>query len=159
GNHDYQLHPYYLYFEIDAGPTQALKKIVQKYDMYNLNLSDAKAIQGGSILVVDTNESLRMVDSVGAPIPFYTRRITRDREYVIRLGNHRIVMLDTGPNADVIGSVWDVVQEKLGMSNEDEKTFVRGLPNSAGHSVAALTTALQAAPADAVFIVGMHNPP
>ena len=158
GNHDYVLNPSELWFEIDLEGIENL--IFRRFEPYNLSGDDAKAIQGGKKLLLSREEGEQMVESLDRPHWYYERRINRQPNYVIELGDkHRIVMLDTGPNADVITGIGDALEELLGASNQNETTFVKGTPNTVGRDLTVFRDALRDTPADGIFVVGMHAPP
>ena len=158
GNHDYVLNPPELWFEIDIKGTQ--NPIIRRFSPYNMSGDDAKALQGGKKLLLSRGDGERMIESLNEPPGYYERHINRNANYVIELGDkHRIVMLDTGPNADVITGIGDAVEEFLGHSNQNETTFVKGTPNTTGTDLSAFRDALREAPANGLFVVAMHAPP
>ena len=123
GNHDYVLNPSELWFEIDLEGIENL--IFRRFEPYNLSGDDAKAIQGGKKLLLSREEGEQMVESLDRPHWYYEQRINRQPNYVIELGDkHRIVMLDTGPNADVITGIGDALEELL-RSVEPERDDIR----------------------------------
>lgn len=93
---------------------------------------------------------------------YYFRRINKDGSYMIRLGAHRVVMLDTRYDEGVVGTVADAVITKLGFGTESQENFVGGSPDSVGPEPEQLTyvrTALEEAGTTGQVIVGMHAPP
>jgi hypothetical protein len=81
--------------------------------------------------------------------------------YILALGPHRIVMLDTLWDAGIISGQFDAIWTKLGFGPEDKRTFAEGSPNSEGISeqgLDVLASGLHNGD-DGVFIVGMHAPP
>jgi len=158
GNHDYVLNPSELWFECNLDGLE--NPIIRRFEPYNLSGDDAKAIQGGKKLLLSRETCEQMLESLDRPHWYYEQRINRQPNYVIELGDkHRIVMLDTGPNADVITGIGDAIEEFLGASNQDETTFVKGTPNTAGRDLTVFRDALRDTPADGILVVGMHAPP
>ena len=83
------------------------------------------------------------------------------RSYVVQLGAHRIVMLDSAWDAGIVNDKIGGLLAKLGLASEDEKTFVGGSPNSEGVSdreLSLVADALQETPDGALVIVGLHAP-
>jgi predicted MPP superfamily phosphohydrolase len=94
----------------------------------------------------------------------YFRRINRDRSYVVSLGGHRIVMLDTRWDDGIgTGVIEAVVARKFGaLASEGTRHFFAGSPDSVGISRSELDLvrgALRGAVPRGVVIVGMHAPP
>ena len=94
----------------------------------------------------------------------YFRRINRDRSYVIALGGHRIVMLDTRWDDGIVtGAVEAVTVKFFGeLTPEGKQHFVGGSPDSVGVRASELglvRQALREADATGAVIVGMHAPP
>ena len=142
GNHDYVLNPSELWFEIDLDGIE--NPMIRRFEPYNLSGDDAKAIQGGKKLLLSRETGEQMLESLDRPHWYYEQRINRQPNYVIELGdNHRIVMLDTGPNADVITGIGDALEELLGASNQNETTFVKGTPNTVGRDLTIFRDALR----------------
>lgn len=158
GNHDYVVNPYELFFEIDI-PVLS-DNVVKKFADFNLSRTDARALQGGRMPTVSRDAAARMAQSSVSAPNYYRSRINRSLSYVAELGpNHRLVMLDTGPNADVLDDTTDAFEHYLGWSNENEASFVRGTPNSAGVDMTFFRDAMRRLPPRGVTIIGMHNPP
>jgi hypothetical protein len=94
---------------------------------------------------------------------YFLEQINDRHSYAIHLGNrHRIVMLDTGQNQDILDGSVDAFQDFFGFSNEDEEQFKRGTPTTKGVSESALQLLqdeIDGAPDDGIFVVGIHTPP
>jgi hypothetical protein len=81
--------------------------------------------------------------------------------YVIRLGSHRIVMLDSGHDTELPENKLDLILYALGGLSEGKRTAVGGSPNSLGVTdkmIKLVTDALNETPDDGLFIVGLHAP-
>ena len=157
GNHDYRGHHYELYFELDVPGSNPKKGF---YGPLNLTREDAIAIQGNRIPKLDGDQSLPAVRPLSPK--YYLERLNRTPSYVVELGEHRLVMIDTGPDKDILDGTWDALAYWAGFSNEDEKSFADGSPNSVGvlpADVGNLRRALQEAGDTGLVIVGMHAPP
>ncbi len=162
GNHDYRKHPYRLVFNLDGGPFNL--KQIQQYSQYNLPWGDGLALARRDNedhvprLSTATAAEAVEVDSTNRP---FTTYLADRRDYMVQLGTHRIVMLD---------STWDtgIVTDKIGgfvawleLAEEDECTFVGGSPNSEGLSAGGLqliAQALEETPPESLVIVGLHAP-
>jgi hypothetical protein len=163
GNHDYRKHPYKLVFDLHWG--KDLSRI-RNFGGYNLLQDDAlfltnrlDASSSTGVPDMGLDGATRMVE-VDPNISGY-ETLARRGSYVVRLGAHRIVMLDTGHDVGMVTDISDGLRELLGLLSEDEKTFVGGSPNSEGISdeeLALLSDALAQAPDDGLFIVGLHAP-
>lgn len=93
---------------------------------------------------------------------YYFRRINPTRSYVVPLGAHRIVMLDTRWDEGITSTVTDAALTELGFGTESQENFVGGSPDSVGakpRELDLLRGALQEAGVQGLVIVGMHAPP
>lgn len=150
-----------------------LAGVLWQHKGFNLLQSEAKKIIGvkhGDEYVVP---NLRPEAAARSVIPeerlrdgthSYFRRVNRDRSYIIRLGPHRVVMLDTGWDEGIGTTITEaIVGKKLdGLGNEALKNFIAGSPDSIGvgeEGLAQVREALNDEAGDGVVIVGMHAPP
>ncbi len=178
GNHDYRKHPYKLIFDLHVdtrilGPEIGtdLKRFTN-FSSYNLALADAKVLAAkleglpdvllplGHVANVSPEGAARMVE-VDREIEAHREFLSDRTSYVVQLGNHRVVMLDSGPDTGMLTSVWDGLRNLFGNTSEDEDTFVDGSPNSEGVSDSELgmvSEALADMPDEGLFIVGVHAP-
>jgi hypothetical protein len=159
GNHDYRANAYRFCFDVDVAPL--IKHTQYENKPHNLTRVDAAQLEGGRRPVVSRSAAIAMV-AIQKELPYYFGRINSQRSYTVAMGPHRFVMLDTGWDADIIGSTWDGIQHVFGFSNENERTFAAGSPNSVGTSLAQVSrvrTALHQAGATGLVVVGMHAPP
>ncbi len=161
GNHDYVTNSYGVYFKIDIPVTTDV--VIRKYDGFNLGVDDAIALVGGKRPTVSQDTALAMTVSDRESAHYYLERINDRLSYSVNLGaQHRLVMLDTGPNKDVVDGTIDALQVHFGQANEDETQFSRGMPTTKGVSDSALAMLKQeidGVPPDGVLIVGVHTPP
>lgn len=176
GNHDYRLHPYELIFSIDI-PLMSTKT-VSNYSSHNLIESDAVALEGGhapSYGVSDLDKPFNMIryatspEIPGGPYAYFEKYFSRSRSYTVKLGNHRLVMLDTKYDDGVPGDVnagffisYLVDAPSIGLGvPQASKTLMGGGTPSVGISDAELGLVRQAlvdAGPSGVVIVGMHAP-
>ena len=162
GNHDYRKHPYFLIFDLKFGP---LDKRMHTHANYNLSEADATALWnaqhgGDGIPVLGPESAARMVE-VDASLPGYKQCLAGQGSYVIRLGSHRVVMLDSAHDVGVLTTPVDGLREWLGFASDDEHTFAGGSPNCQGISKTELKLAADALigmPTGGLFIVGLHAP-
>jgi hypothetical protein len=162
GNHDYRKHPYKLVFDIKV--VKDLKR-VKNFAGYHLLQSDAQLLgngldgrPGSEVENVGIAGATRMVE-VDAAITAYKSFLADRGSYVVRLGVHRVAMLDSSHD---VGMVTDLESAlKLLLGREDEVTFVGGSPNCEGVSADDLqmvAAALEEIPAGGLFLVGLHAP-
>jgi hypothetical protein len=94
---------------------------------------------------------------------YYFRRLNPKRSYVVPLGAHRLVMLDTRWDEGINDEVSEALLTKLGFGSESDENFVAVNPDSLGvtpDEVELLRRALDdEAGAQGVVVVGMHAPP
>ena len=161
GNHDYRMNPYHLIFDIHLGGD--LKRLTT-FETYHMQSGDAEALEnalhgGHGVPNLDIDTAARMVEVAG--LRAYTECLGEAGPYVIRLGSHRIVMLDSAQDVGVLSSAIDGFRELLGLTSEDEDTFADASPNSEGVSDEELRLAADAlaeTPDGGLFIVGIHAP-
>jgi hypothetical protein len=162
GNHDYRKNPYRLLFNLDIGLPWNVKQLAN-FSGYNLPWTDGLAISrrdnGDEVPELSAATAAEAVD-VDKASPFSTYLADR-HSYVVELGEHRIVMLDSGWDVGVATDKIDGLKAWLGWAEEDERTFVGGSPNSEGVSaqeLALLARTLEEAPAGGLVVVGLHAP-
>jgi predicted phosphodiesterase len=163
GNHDYRMHPYHLIFDLDFVGHHRFTT----YENYHLQSGDALALWTGlyggvedGVPDLDVDSTARMVEIDPGLRPY--REALADRgSYVVRLGAHRIVMLDSAHDVGVLTSGKDALREYFGFVSENEHTFAGGSPNCEGVSEAELKLAADALAGtadDGLFILGIHAP-
>lgn len=158
GNHDYRLNPYQFLFNVDipAWPDEELGN----YQPHNLTKEETKILQGGKP-TIDRHKAYGMV-KVDQKNPTFFRRFVNDPSYIVELGPHRIVMIDSRWDAGILDSDWDVIKEKAGFGEPDNRNFAAGDPNSEGFTkadVELVKKALVQAGGTGLVIVGVHAPP
>jgi hypothetical protein len=129
------------------------------YQPTNLFLSEAIALEGGEQIVFGPRRGLAMV-SVFESLPQYNT-INTQKSYIIQLGPHRIVMLDSAEDIGIIDTNIDVLLNQLGADSENSKRFAQGSPNSKGVQqlhIDLLKQALEEAGSTGLVIVGIHAP-
>lgn len=157
GNHDYREASYKLYFDIDV--TAWPDPRFSHYAPFNLTKDDAVAIQGGK-LDMSQDRAKRMI--VPVTPRYYLKHLNDTSDYVLNLGKHRLVMINTGPDVGVIDGKLDAILQELGFGSADENAFASGSPNSSGVSgtgLGLMQRALREAGSNGLVFVGMHAPP
>ena len=177
GNHDYRMNPYPLLFNLDFGPFNVRQ--LTSFEGYKMNWHDAVAVQGGNVpnLSADTagrgleidkeNRSFKThladktnyVDDGGVWHAVAPHAVKTN--YVVRLGSHRIVMLDSGWDVELPESKLDLIIWWFGGLSEGKRNAVSGTPNSNGVSddmVGLVAETLTNTPDEGLFIVGSHAP-
>jgi hypothetical protein len=188
GNHDYRVWPYKLLFTLDTGPIEVREwssvfdwdvKEFGQFTNYKMDRGDALVAMGGQL---DDDPPSLSGDTASLPIqidrdigPFRAQLADRwhpDRQdfqnplqdelnYVIRLGDHRIVMLDSAHDVGLPVNATEAVLYALGAVAEDKSTAAGGSPNSLGVTekmIKAVVDTLAETPDGGLFIVGIHAP-
>ncbi|MFA7415335.1 MAG: metallophosphoesterase [Rhizobium sp.] len=168
GNHDYRVHPYDLRANIDV-PGGDNDKALNEYSSHNLMESDAISLQAEhtpSYGLSDAEAALRMLwtDQSGNAYNYFDKYFTNERNYVVKLGKNRLVVLDTQMDEGVPGLVNSALLLQLltDSANESTKRLLSGTgPNSYGFGdpqLDLLREAIHEAGNDGTVIVGMHAP-
>ena len=167
GNHDYRVNPYKLLFEVEV-PHDNLH--MKEYPSHNLKPDEALALQGGREPKISADQAVAVLEvdvhNQSGKYNHYCRRINDKENYVVRLGPHYIVMIDTGSDVGVpadadAGTMLTLIwRNTLGSLNEDERQAKAGAPNQGGTGggINLLRSALSNA-GEGLVIVGMHAPP
>jgi hypothetical protein len=93
---------------------------------------------------------------------YYFRRLNPERSYVVRLGAHRLVMLDTRWDEAINDEMSEALFTKLGFGSESDENFVAVNPDSVGvtaEEVKKLRAVLDEEGTEGLVVVGMHAPP
>lgn len=154
GNHDYRRFPYSLLFKLAGVHT------VDSTDAFRLSHEDALAVEGLSEKPNLGTEVARRMVLVDKDLPGYRQYLADETNYIVKLGSHRVAMLDSGPDVG-LPSTADAVLDFFGFAGEDESTAIGGSPNSEGLSEAVLRLVergLDDPTATGLFIVGLHAP-
>jgi len=159
GNHDYRKYPYELLFDLDFGLPGNVKQLTN-FSGYKMNWHDAVAIQRGDVpsLSAETAAKAIQIDHTNNAFKIY---LADETNYVVRLGAHRVVMLDSSHDTDLPSSKLDLIVYALGGLPEGKRNSVGGTPNSLGVSnemVKLVVDTLAETPADGLFVVGLHAP-
>ena len=177
GNHDYRRHPYRLIFDLRVSiPGTGIGKDVYRvnnFGPFNLRRSDATVLANrldnsalgtffGDDFVpsISPDAAARMV-AIDEDNTVYRAALGDGGSYVVRLGRHRIVMLDSAHDVGVVTSISEYIAERAGFLGEDAATFLGGSPNCVGPSPEDLATVadeLAATPPGGLFLVGLHAP-
>lgn len=177
GNHDYRRNPYDLIFDLNQelvglGPFGSASKDIKRiknFSAYHISQQDAEALQevlhGGD--GDDAEVPNRSIDEAAAMVELdpemeaYKDHVGPVGSYVVALGKHRLVMVDSGHDVGMLTGVWDGLRAAIGIIDEDEATFIGGSPNCEGVSpeeLAVIRDALASAPADGLVMLGLHAP-
>jgi hypothetical protein len=180
GNHDYRKHAYRLVFDlhVSVGPLGKDLERVTNFGSLGIRQQDAvaltnrldptwlaehvgdPAIGDQSVRNLSSSAAAAMVE-IDHEMSEYRRFLGEPGTYVVELGDHRLVMVDSGPDTGVIDSLGEGIAYKLGLFGEDEATFVGGSPNCTGPSaddVRGVERILDAAPDHALVLIGTHAP-
>jgi hypothetical protein len=178
GNHDYRVNPYHLFQRLDI-PAHPDKDIAN-YRTYNLTKNEARFLQGanlsnlgdddeGRVKVSTSDAKSQVVPAVIADywnkdhLAYYKKYINYSSDFVVSLGKHKIIMIDSGYDLgapDGNWDSWDAITTSLGVGNTDEVAFqVRVAPNSKGPSDFSINKLKEIKGDDGIVIVGMHAPP
>jgi len=175
GNHDYRKHPYKLLFDvqislIDLGILGSIDKDVMRiknFSGYHLLQDDALLLtnrldghSGAEAPNLNPASAGRMVE-VDTEIKPYKTFLADRGSYIVRLGAHRIAMLDSAHDVGLVTDVLKAFLVKIGFGSEDEATFVGGSPNCEGVSAEEfkmVSDALAETSDSGLFIVGLHAP-
>jgi hypothetical protein len=102
-----------------------------------------------------------MVDS--DKLAYYRRRVNDMDSYVVELGPHRIVMLDSRWEEGIIKRSFESFLKVVsGQINEDSRNWLAQHPNLVGfdnEEVALVRGAMEDADAGGIVVVGVHGPP
>jgi Calcineurin-like phosphoesterase len=170
GNHDYRNNPYRLVFDLNAkwgGLSTLDVRRVHNHFGYSLKAEDAAALgrrldgmTTDDVPNLSAGQAAPMVD-VDKQMSAYEAFIGAKGSYVLELGPHRIVMLDTSWDVGVMTDLIDGVRTFFGVTSEDERSFVGGSPNCEGIDGLEFRDAVLAldnAPPGALVVLGMHAP-
>ena len=180
GNHDYRRHAYRLVFDLHVGVGPIGKDLerVTHFGAYGIRQPDAvaltnrldptwlaefagnPAIGDQHVRNVGPDGSARMVE-IDDEMAEYRRFLGDLGTYVVELGDHRLVMVDSGPDTGVLTSLGEGIAYKLGLYGEDEATFVGGSPNCVGPSAAdvrEVEAVLDSVPDHGLVLLGTHAP-
>ena len=150
---------------------------LDNFSTFNLEQDEVDSIQGtvsngkvskhfNSYGVGDADKAFKFLQ-VASTYPYFDRYFG-PRDNKVALGKHRMVLLDSGPDAGVPASVSPEALAKLlvnyidGNLSPDTIELATGCPNSTGYNgtqLALLRQAVTEAGASGLVIVGVHLPP
>ena len=185
GNHDYRLHPYTLRSNIDLPdvPFTGDNFIADSYDRgdnqhsaHNLTEREALALQGWhtpTFGVRDAEEGVKplLIDPFDNKYHTFKTHFTQEGSYVVKLGKHRLVVLDTKHDAGIPPelSLANLVSLAIAKATADAsyhpamQKLLSGIgPDSIGFTaeeLSMLQNAVVEAGSDGLVIAAMHCPP
>lgn len=164
GNHDYRKYPHSWFFQLYTEAFGIATTLVEETNTAaNTNVmypNEVKALEGGTELAYNDKQGGLMAQ-VTTELDYYHRRINRLESYIIRLGQHRIVMLDTRYDIGIIDTIDEALVHFFGWDSEDSKKFADANPNSFGFTdsdIELLRIGLSEAQTEGLVIVGIHAP-
>ena len=170
GNHDYRKHPYKLLADLHIRIFGFDKDVtrIKNFPPYHLLQADALVLAnaldgraaGSDVENISPPNAAWMVD-VDPEIKGYKTYLADRRSYVVRLGKHRIAMLDSGSDVGMVTDVIGALTALIAQQDEDKVTFLGGSPNSEGVSLeelAMVADALSDVADGGLFVVGVHAP-
>lgn len=177
GNHDYRVAPYHPYQRLNV-PGYS-DKDMPNYKTYNLTLDETRILQGADPDKLDDEDEGRPKEFGSSAklqvvpaterfwnrdhLAYYKNYINHSSDFVVHLGKHKLIMIDTGHDLgapDGNWDRWDAVTTAFGFGDTDENVFqIRVSPNCKGPGEAALSALRAVNGNDGIVIVGMHAPP
>ena len=178
GNHDYRVNPYHLFQRLDI-PIHSDKDIAN-YGSYNLKKNEARILQGANLSNLDDDDEGRVKVSTDEAksqvvpatiseywgkdhLEYYRKYINYSSDFVVSLGKHKIIMIDSGHDLgapDGNWDRWDAVTTAMCLGSTDEVAFQeRNSPNSKGPSEFSINKLKEIKSDNGIVIVGMHAPP
>jgi len=163
GNHDYRKHPYYLVFELALDPFGLHR--FPNFENYRLLEGEAIALwqelyggDGVPRLDIGTAGQMVAIDPEARP---FRACLADGGSYVVRLGAHRLVLLDSAHDVGVLTGTQGLINYIVNVVlTEDERTFADASPNSEGveASELELVTGAMAESPGGLVVVGIHAP-
>jgi len=178
GNHDYRVNPYDLRADIDL-PSDSKDTALNEHSSHNLLESDAIALQDGrtpkyGLSNIEGAGKMLQYDRFDNRYNYFKFHFTGERTYVVRLGKHRLVVMDTKMDNGIPDDfdIWTLINLGLGGSGflsgqfgsglpATQKLLAGGGPDSVGpteRELGLLRNAVVEAGTDGLVIVGMHCP-
>lgn len=161
GNHDYRRAPYPLDFRIELPVVDDVD--APQYEAHNLIRPEAVDLQGGNTPKCSSWFSTQLI-TPGAIREQTNSEVPKD-SYVVGLGPHRLVMLNTGSDKDVLDSTGEAVSTYFGFSSEHQSEFKESRPRSEGLDESDLKLVKSVlndagdSEREGLVILGMHAPP
>ena len=179
GNHDYRVNPYHLFQRLNLPVLP--DKDIENFKSFNLTKEETRLLQGADPSKMDDDDDQGRVkvstDEAKAQVvpatltdlwhkdylEWYKKHINYSSDFVVSLGKHKIIMIDSGPDLgapDGNWDRWDALTTALGRGDTDEVAFqVRNSPNCKGPGNFVINKLREIRNTDGVVIVGMHAPP
>lgn len=170
GNHDYRPNPYPLLMDLEIGGVGM--HTLRQYGNFNLTESDAIVLHYGEIFKPPQEATLpydgkpemgalKALDLIEIRNPdWYDQNICPQKSYVVRMGENRLIMLDSGPDTGYPEDIWEAIKMAFTGDTEDLSTATSA-PNTRGYSQyqndLVQKTLVEAK--DGVVIIGTHSPP
>ncbi|MDQ1280931.1 MAG: hypothetical protein QG670_2194 [Thermoproteota archaeon] len=166
GNHDYRLYHYPLVstFRANIIANKNYDYLKEDFKDFGLTLDEALSYEVGSANSMRFNTPEVGLDAQShldhAP-ESYRASINPDLDYVIPLGNHRIICLDSGADSSVFTSLWDIITYKIGLQSEDRSRD--DLVNNTSHGWCFAESQIQfledqVKDIDGLVVIACHNP-
>jgi hypothetical protein len=178
GNHDYRLNSYDLVADLDF-PGEGKDRGLNEHSAHNLLENEALALQDGKTPeygVSNLEGAGRMIeyDRFDNRYHYFNKHFTNERTFIVRLGKHRLVVMDTRMDNGVPDDfdLLTLLNIAFGGPGFFESQFGGGMPatrkllagggsDSVGlykKDLALLRQAISEAGPDGLVIVGMHCP-
>jgi hypothetical protein len=158
GNHDYRRAPYPFIVSVDV---IASDKEIGSYAPHNLTRQEAICLSPGQERPTYSTWEARKFVEPDEAILAYHRELNDKGSYTVRLGRHRLVMLNSRWDAGVIGASWSDQLDFYLFGSENQRNFAAANPDQRGFTDqdrALLEEAVRGAGADGLVIVGVHAP-
>src|SRR5262249_48205374 len=107
GNHDYRLNSYELTFDVSA----VVKSwVISNFNSLNLTEDEAIALEGGKVPAYGPPEASKLLTMLqysphknepGHEYAYFEKYFAASRSYTVKMGKHRLVVLDTKYDAGV----------------------------------------------------------
>ncbi|MCC6649980.1 MAG: metallophosphoesterase [Candidatus Eisenbacteria bacterium] len=179
GNHDYRARDYPLSADVRVGPISMAR--LDNTSGFNLDTADAIALDprrvrypdpasglptsGETVPAIDSDTALGFVkidDAMAHRNGYYFRRLNRGQHTLLRLGIHRVVLVDTRWDDGILATLESAVLARVfSVGSEAQMAFLGGSPTSVGvdrDGVALVERAIAEANALSIVIVGLHAP-
>ena len=163
GNHDYRKHPYYLVFELaldlsacTASPTSRTTGCWKARP--SRSGRSVRVATGVPRLDIGTAGQMVAIDPDARP---FRACLADGGSYVVRLGAHRLVLLDSAHDVGVLTGTEGLIKYIVNVVlTENERTFADASPNSEGveASELELVTGAMAESPGGLVVVGIHAP-
>lgn len=156
GNHDYRINAYRLHQKLDL-QWPIPNRLIPQYSGFNLEENEAEAIDGYHF--ISTDDGLEQL-KIATP-HYYLKYINTEKSYIVNLGEHRLLMIDSGSDIG-IADTGDAILNFFGFGSEDKDTFLKGSPNSEGYNQSDLNLLkkiVKNPDKNGIVIIGTHAPP